>query len=255
MDREFFYSLLQEDRRSDYEIYVNTGNLLACQKDYADLCNKDELQFQMVHQLQEMYMKLIVYTLLDIDEEIQGGNTHRVVSLFARVGKFQKLMIDGLELLETMSPKEYQEIRLRLGNGSGITSPGFRTIIRLFRPLWDSYEKHYLSNNKLTLGMIYGTQFSHDSAYVVAEALVEFDTKHRLFLRRHFDLIERTIGGNSKSLKGRDVTMLRKKIDAPIFPELWQIRNAMTNEWGTAYGIERERLTQTPEKNLATSEL
>jgi len=64
-------------------------------------------------------MKLIAYTLLDIDEYLQQENTNRVITLFRRVHLAQRLMNEQLALLETMSPKEYQEIRKRLGNGSG----------------------------------------------------------------------------------------------------------------------------------------
>ena len=57
-------------------------------------------------------MKLINYTLLDIDDYLQQENTNRVISLFGRVHLALRLMTDQLALLETMSPKEYQEIRL-----------------------------------------------------------------------------------------------------------------------------------------------
>ncbi len=47
-----------------------------------------------------------------------GAVTHRVITLFRRVHLIERLMIELLALLETMSRKEYQEIRLQLGNGS-----------------------------------------------------------------------------------------------------------------------------------------
>jgi tryptophan 2,3-dioxygenase len=110
---------------SDYELYLNTHNLFACFKDFDQLCNKDELQFGIVHQVEELWMRLIAYTLLDIDEYISQENTSRVLTLFRRVHIAQKLMIEQLALLETMSPKEYQAIRLVLGNGTAAESPGF----------------------------------------------------------------------------------------------------------------------------------
>jgi len=48
------------------------------------LCNADELQFQLVHQIEELWMKLIAFTLLDIDEYLQQENTNRVITLFRR---------------------------------------------------------------------------------------------------------------------------------------------------------------------------
>ena len=35
----------------DYELYLNTKQLLSCQLEYDKLCNDDELQFQLVHQI------------------------------------------------------------------------------------------------------------------------------------------------------------------------------------------------------------
>src|SRR5437667_12857238 len=124
----------------DYEVYLRTKALLSCQTDYAELCNKDELQFQLVHQIEELWMKLIAYTLLDIDEFLQHENTNRVVTLFRRVHMAQRLMIQQVALLETMSPKEYHEIRKRLGNGSGQESAGLRALLRVYQPIWNSFE-------------------------------------------------------------------------------------------------------------------
>jgi len=116
MDREHFYATMNGEGTLDYEIYIATKALLHCQKDFKDLCNADELQFQVVHQVEELWMKLIGYTLLDIDDYIQQENTNRVVTLFRRVHIAMRLMINQLDLLETMSPKEYQQIRLQLGH-------------------------------------------------------------------------------------------------------------------------------------------
>src|SRR5438477_13166459 len=135
----------------DYEVYLRTKALLSCQTDYAELCNKDELQFQVVHQVEELWMKLIAYTLLDIEEYMAARNTNRILTLFKRVHMAQRLLIEQLPLLETMSPKEYQTIRLGLGAGSGQESPGFRALLAMAPCLWEAYKKHYLDAQGLTV--------------------------------------------------------------------------------------------------------
>jgi tryptophan 2,3-dioxygenase len=100
MDREHFYKTMNGKGKTDYEIYLNTKTLLSCQSDFNDLCNGDELQFQIVHQMQELLMKLIAYTLLDIDDYIQSEHTNRVISLFKRVHRLQEEMIRLFSLLE-----------------------------------------------------------------------------------------------------------------------------------------------------------
>ena len=80
MDRNYFYEAMKGEGTSDYEIYLKTQQLFSCQSDFSEFCNGDELQFQIIHQIQELLMKLIAYTLLDIDEYIQNANTNLVIT-------------------------------------------------------------------------------------------------------------------------------------------------------------------------------
>ena len=242
MNRQQFYALMGGEGTLDYELYLNTKTLLSCQTKFDELCNADELQFQVVHQVEELWMKLIAYTLLDIDDYLQQGNTNRVLTLFRRVHTVQRLMTQQIALLEIMSPKEYQEIRLRLGNGSGQESPGFRVLLKMYQPLWNSFKAHYLDKHGLTLEKIYDTEYIHSDAYVVAEALAEFDELFQKFRYEHMQLIHRTIGFHSMSLKGRPVEILEEGMRHKFFPELWEIRSQMTDRWGAAYGVKRDSL-------------
>jgi tryptophan 2,3-dioxygenase len=242
VNREQFYAIMGGEGTLDYELYLNTKALLSCQSKFEQLCNADELQFQIVHQVEELWMKLIAYTLLDIDDYLQQENTNRVLTLFRRVHTAQRLMIQQIPLLEIMSPKEYQEIRLRLGNGSGQESPGFRVLLKMYQPLWNSFQEHYLDKHGLTLEKIYDTEYTHSDAYVVAEALAEFDELFQKFRYEHMQLIHRTIGLHSKSLKGRPVEILEEGMRQKFFPELWDIRTRMTDKWGAEYGVKRHPL-------------
>ena len=242
MDREFFYSIMNGEGTLDYEIYLNTKALLSCQKDFHALCNADELQFQIVHQAEEIWMKLIGYTLLDIDDYLQKEDTFRVLTLFRRVHIAEWLMIEQMALLETMSPKEYQEIRLQLGNGSGQESPGFRTILRMHTPLWQSFKTYYLEKHGLSIEKIYDSEYKHGPAYVVAEAFAEFDELFQRFRAVHMQLIMRTIGLGAKSLKGRAVELLNEGLRVRFFPELWEIRSQMSDSWSEQHGAVRDSI-------------
>jgi tryptophan 2,3-dioxygenase len=242
MDRSLIYKSLASKNERDYELYLDCGHLLSLQKPFDELCNKDELQFQIVHQVEELWMKLVAYTLLDIDDFLQAGNTLRVLTLFRRVNKIIEMMIAQLGLLETMSPKEYQEIRLQLGNGSGQESPGFRTLLRMAPELWPSFEKRYLIDAGKTVRSVYDGGYAHDEAYAVAEALIEFDELFQKFRWHHIMLIHRSIGMGAASLKGRPVELLQNGVKHRFFPQLWDIRSEMTDAWGQSYGKVREGL-------------
>lgn len=242
MDRTKYQKIMRGAGQLDYEIYLNTERLLACQKEPEELCNPDELQFMIVHQVEELWMKLMATTLLDIDDEMRARNSLKALTLFRRVHLCQEMMTTQLALLETMSPKDYQEIRLLLGNGSGQESPGFRVLLKMPHDLWATYEAIYLEDGTRSLEQIYDSEYSHDDAYMIAEALAEFDEQFQKFRYAHMQLIYRSIGVGANSLKGRPVEILNEGMRQKFFPQLWQIRAAMTDRWGQAYGVKRDKL-------------
>ncbi len=167
----------------------------------------------------------------------------RVLTLFDRVNRIMRLMTSQLSLLETMSPFDYQSIRLQLGNGSGQESPGFQLLLTLPQPLWARYRAAYLDPAGRSVADVYDTGYTHDEAYMVAEALIEFDEQFQIFRALHIYLIHRSIGMGSKSLKGRPVELLNAGTRHRFFPELWDIRAEMTDRWGAEYGVKRDSIS------------
>lgn len=246
LDKNDVHLRIETPDMKDYGVYLAVDRLLDCQKPLADLCTPDELQFQIVHQVEELWMKLIAFTLAEIDGHMAAGETMRVLSLFTRVHQLMRLMTDQLALLETMSPFDYQSIRLQLGNGSGQESPGFQLLLTLPQPLWARYKAAYLDPTARSVADVYDTGYKHDEAYMVAEALIEFDELFQLFRSHHIQLIHRSIGMGSKSLKGRPVELLNAGARHRFFPELWDIRAEMTDRWGAEYGLKRDSISGAP---------
>jgi tryptophan 2,3-dioxygenase len=242
--RSQYFEMLQNPEILDYGAYLQCDTLLACQKPLDELCNGDELQFQIVHQVEELWMKLITYTLIDVLELIPQQQSHRIVTLMGRVHKLQRMMIEQMDILETMSPKEYQQIRLQLGNGSGQESPGFRTLVKIPTDLWSHFVEYYVKARNSSIEAIYDSAYQHDDSYVVAEALIEFDELLQKFRWQHLFLIQRSIGIGSHSLKGRPVDMLKSGAKFQFFPELWEIRDKMTDAWGQTHGKVRDPITE-----------
>ena len=240
---EKYYEELEGDGDTDYEKYLNTKMLLSAQKRYKALCNHDELMFQIVHQVEELWMKLIGYTVADVIQAMETKNTLKVAYFFKRIHAAQRLMISQMELLDIMSPHDYQEIRLNLGNGSGIESPGFRNMKRVPKLFWEAFVAHYLECDVGNIDLIYNKNYTHDERYVVAECLIEFDQFFQLFMQRHFMLVARSIGIDANSLKGRTNDYLVKGTQYKCFPELWAIRGKMTNEWSAVNGVVRESIS------------
>lgn len=242
MDRTAYHAMLSGPAKYDYELYLRTDRLLSCQKTPDEMINDDELQFQIVHQVEELWMKLMLVTMMDAHDEIRRENAFKAVTLLRRCHVILRMMSDQLELLESMSPHDYQAIRLQLGNGSGQESPGFRALMRIPTELWTAFEATYLTAKGRTVRDIYDDHYAHDAAYVIAEALMEFDERMGKFRANHIFLIHRSIGMGAASLKGRPVEILETGSRHRFFPELWAIRSEMTDRWGAEYGKVRVSL-------------
>ena len=116
---------------SDYERYLRTDELLALQKRPDERVHRDELLFQTVHQASELWLKL-AWNEVEVATALLGrGELAPAERLLRRAIECVEYVIAQLDMLEHMSPWEYQEIRQVLGHGSGFDSPGFREIRRV----------------------------------------------------------------------------------------------------------------------------
>ena len=59
LNKDDIYAKIAAPDMLDYGVYLNVDQLLQCQKPTDALCNGDELQFQIVHQVEELWMKLM----------------------------------------------------------------------------------------------------------------------------------------------------------------------------------------------------
>ena len=239
LDKTDLHARLEAPVMKDYGVYLAVDRLLGCQKPLATLATPDELQFQIVHQVEELWMKLAAFTLGEIDGLLAERQIMRALTLFGRVHMLLRMMTEQLALIETMSPYDYQAIRLQLGNGSGQESPGFQLLLTLPAPLWERYHALYLEPTGRTLADVYDTGYVHDEAYMVAEALIEFDELFQKFRAHHIYLVHRSIGMGSKAISGRAVELLDAGARHRFFPELWAVRAAMADRWGAEYGVKR----------------
>jgi len=132
---------------TDYEKYIRTEELLALQKAPDRLACHDELQFQIVHQVAELWMKLAEHEALAAARALVEDNAPRAVRLLARMAGALKLLLEQLSMLDTMAPRDYMTIREALGRGSGQESPGFRTLLKMPHLIWQSFKSSYLDRH------------------------------------------------------------------------------------------------------------
>lgn len=224
---DFSEPILPGDAVSDYERYLNTVELLALQKRRDDWVHRDELLFQVVHQSSELWLKLAWNDVEDATAHVCRGEGEAALRLLRRSALCLVYATTQLDMLEHMSPWEYQEIRKVLGHGSGFDSPGWREIRRVTPALGQAF--HALREQEgLSVVGVYVRGREHELLYQLAEALTEWDERITMWRVRHYKVVARVIGDSVVGTQGTPVEVLGRLIHHSFFSELWRARNELT---------------------------
>ncbi|MBS1120539.1 MAG: tryptophan 2,3-dioxygenase [Deltaproteobacteria bacterium] len=219
---------------TDYEKYIRTEELLGLQKAPEALSCHDELQFQIVHQAHELYMKLIEHELRFVCQSLAADDPSHAITALGRVATVQRVLLHSVDLLDTMAPTDYMTIRLGLGRGSGQESPGFRTLLRLPGELVWPAVVAFLERRSITLRSIYDHPHDHHQLFQLCEGLVDYDQLLQTWRYRHLTLVYRIIGTGTPSLKGKHSDLLSHGMKQRFFPKLWDVRDEVFGEWTAA---------------------
>jgi tryptophan 2,3-dioxygenase len=218
---------------TDYEKYIRTEELLGLQKAADKLSTPDEMQFQIVHQVAELWMKLAEHEGDRAAHELEHGSVAKGERLLHRIGKIQLLLLEQIALLDTMAPRDYMTIRNALGRGSGQESPGFKAMLRLPERIWKAFSA-LLQKRNVSLRAIYENPDSTPELFNVAEAMIEIDQSLQLWRERHLKLVYRQIGSGTPSLKGKPSELLAEGMRHRFFPALWDVRDELFAAWTAA---------------------
>jgi len=224
---EDFEPVLPGPGASDYERYLRTDELLGLQPDPANAAHRDELLFTTVHQSSELWLKLSWHEVEEATRLVDGGDIGGALRLLRRASLCLQYVTRQLDMLEQMSPWEYQAVRARLGHGSGFDSPGFREIRRVTPALGQAFSR-VLRDRGLTLMDLYVHGREHEDLYQLAEALIDWDERLTLWRMRHYKVVARIIGDEVVGTQGTPVELLGGLIKQKFFPELWDVRNRLT---------------------------
>jgi tryptophan 2,3-dioxygenase len=226
-ESEDFSPVLPGKGASDYERYLRTDELLALQPDPATAAHRDELLFTTVHQSSELWLKLAWHEVEEAVSLVEARDLGAALRLLRRASLCLQYITGQLDMLEQMSPWEYQVIRAKLGHGSGFDSPGFREIRRV-TPLLGQAFTALLQEQGLSLVDLYVQGREHENLYQLAEGLIELDERLTVWRMRHYKVVARIIGDEVVGTQGTPVELLGGLIKQRFFPELWDARNRLT---------------------------
>ena len=118
----------EQREQMDYQRFAMLPELLSLQKPLADPPEHDEMIFIIVHQVHELWFKAALHELDHARGLLMAGDEPRVAATLKRVRSIMKVLVGQLDILETMTPVEFESFRDRLDTASGFQSAQFREL-------------------------------------------------------------------------------------------------------------------------------
>jgi tryptophan 2,3-dioxygenase len=115
------------DKAITYISYLKVDELLELQQPESD-GEHDEMLFIVIHQTYELWFKQILHEVSELQRTLEQGETHRSLAILGRVRTIMKTCVGQLDILETMTPLQFNTFRGRLQSASGFQSAQFREL-------------------------------------------------------------------------------------------------------------------------------
>jgi tryptophan 2,3-dioxygenase len=117
----------QNEKAITYISYLKVDELLELQQPESD-GEHDEMLFIVIHQTYELWFKQILHEIAELQRTLERGDTHRSLAILGRVRTIMKTCVGQLDILETMTPLQFNTFRGRLQSSSGFQSAQFREL-------------------------------------------------------------------------------------------------------------------------------
>jgi len=238
-------------RRLSYESYLHIPELLALQSGLTEA--HDELLFIVVHQVYELWFKVLIDELESARASIQSEELRAARHALARVKVIEDLLVEQVAVLETMAPQDFLTFRSELAPASGFQSVQFREIEflsglkdagyikaldgegdararlqrRLDQPSLHDVFSALLKRRGVTVSDLYRQADRNADLLELAEALLDHDEGFRLWRLRHVEMVSRQIGDKPGTGGSTGVRYLQSTLSKRFFPELWEVRSQL----------------------------
>ena len=111
-----------------YTSYLQVDELLQLQKPLSDGPEHDELLFIIIHQTYELWFKQLLHEFQAAATAMESGDSHYALSLLGRIRTIMKVCVTQVDILETMTPLQFNAFRGYLSSSSGFQSAQFRKV-------------------------------------------------------------------------------------------------------------------------------
>lgn len=233
-----------------YGSYLALNELLALQHTRAVPEHPDELLFIVVHQASELWFKCMLYEMDHLIGAMERGEVMYALLSVQRLNALVRIVSAQLSALETLPPQHFAQFRGYLGTSSGSESVQFRALEAasgtrdphflqaiqehgpvpdlvqraLDRPTLEELFERLVAREGTTIEALY-TGPAPTPLFLLAEALLEYDSGFARWRFLHVQLVERIIGpatgGTGGTLGAR---YLQRTVSQRFLPRLWSVR-------------------------------
>ncbi len=109
-----------------YTQYLKIDELLSLSHPQSE--EHDEPLFIAIHQVYELWFKQVLHEFRAAQRTLETGDTFASLATLGRIRTIFKTCVSQLDILETMTPLQYNSFRDRLTSGSGFQSAQFREL-------------------------------------------------------------------------------------------------------------------------------
>jgi tryptophan 2,3-dioxygenase len=214
-----------------YSSYLALDEVLGAQRPRTE--EHDEMLFIVIHQVYELWFKQLLHELRYLQRRLEEGETARALGTLKRVLTILKTVVAQIDVLETMTPRQFTTFRDRLDAASGFQSAQFRELEALLGPpLFDAFlaylgtQGHAVAPDAVQDALL--AVYDEDGpAAQVCERLVDVDEGMQEWRYRHVKMVERTIGDKAGTGGSSGVEYLRRTLFRSAFPDLWAVRSRL----------------------------
>jgi tryptophan 2,3-dioxygenase len=251
----------EEGARLSYGSYLRLDALLAQQVPETVPPAHDELLFITIHQVYELWFQQLLHELTAARDAMLDGRLWWARHLLHRVHVIERVLVEQVGVLETMTPQDFLEFRSALAPASGFQSVQFRELEflsgakdravlgrlrdladdertrlerRLAEPtLWDAFLVVLTSAGlevadeeaiRESLLVVARDRATYDEVWELSERLLDHDEMAARWRARHVMMVERQIGTKSGTGGSTGAPYLRSRLGLHYFPQLWELR-------------------------------
>jgi len=254
----------EQGGRLTYGAYLHLAELLNQQVPESDPPAHDELLFITIHQVYELWFKLLLSELTDARDRMLAGESYLPRIRLSRCHAVERVLVQQVDVIDTMTPQDFLAFRNKLAPASGFQSSQFREVEflsglkdpgyvarfrglsdaererlrrRLDEPsLWDGllavlakegFDVSTAGSRADALLTIAGDRARFGQLWDLAEALVDHDQAWSLWRGRHVLMAERQIGTKVGTGGSAGGAYLRTRVELRFYPELWELRSRL----------------------------